>query len=410
MKIDGSAAAKEAAAVLGLISEIGQKGVAWHALLVSLSRLPVGEKRQVLSARISKELKQSPTQPQGVLRLPNNDVLALVRDVEGSTLLPLVSIASSVLDEAQVFAGALIHEYDLPRDSAQFIAGVTGVSNSSEKTSMPAYVPLPWGEIDIGVLPREIAKVEKMFYRANVENFVRNQFAFRLVTDWELDEDHDEIFISVDYLKYQASAQISDDRWLFQYFTRTLDNRTLKHMGVHNEGQKRGIAYSLNLNIATIISDDFLTYDRLLPTRVRRSHIIEIQAFDFLENAHLMRFVREFLKSRGYRLCIDGVTRETFMLFDWEAMDVDMVKVRWSKDFAASGSSAFRGLVTAVATVGQPEMVLCWCDDDTAVDWGAAVGIKVFQGWYLDGLRKASVDPQRYRLRLRRGAGACSPT
>ncbi|MEO5374253.1 MAG: hypothetical protein H7840_08225 [Alphaproteobacteria bacterium] len=387
-----------------LLGEIGRKATGWRALVVSLSRLPVGEKRTVLSRRLAKEMKDSAFSPQGSLVLPNSDVLALVRDPEGRAMIPLLSIASTVLTEADVHAPPLIHQFDLATQTSQFLAQLSGVNEKATKPTAVDHVPLPWKETELGVMPKDIAKVEKMFYRANVENFVRNQFAYRLISDWELDEDHDEVFISIDYLKQYANEQISADRWLFQYFTRTLDNRLLKVMGGHNEGQKKEVAYSLNLNISSLLSEDFLEYDALLSPRVRKGQIIEVQGFDLVENASMMRFLSGFLHSRGYRLCADGITREMFMVLDWDRMNVDMVKLRWAPDFTSAENAAFRGKVTGLVAAGSPQLVLCWCGDDAAVDWGIAIGIKVFQGWYLDGLRKVTPDqpPPRYRLRPRR--------
>ncbi|MFN3077420.1 MAG: hypothetical protein ABT940_11160, partial [Alphaproteobacteria bacterium] len=159
--------------------------------------------------------------------------------------------------------------------------------------------------------------------------------------------------------------------------------------------------YSLNLNIGTILSEDFLTYDQSLPPRVRRQHIIEVSCFDLLENAQNLPFLHWFLKNRGYRLCVDGVSPEQFMIMDWPALEVDMIKLRWTASFADGNDAAFRQKVTEVAATANQELVLCRCDDQTAVDWGADAGISVFQGWYLDGLRKPKPDqpPARYRLR-----------
>lgn len=391
-----------------LMKEIGHKSTGWHALLIGLSQLPMGERRTQLSQLAADRIEATCTLPHGTLVLPNRDVLALVRDQAGSAMGPMSDLVTQTLEEQGLKpASQYIRRFNLERELPQFISLISGVDTA--KTTAPpraAMEPRPTRilpvELENRLLPKDIAKIEKMFYKANVVNFIRNQTAYRMVSKIELEEYCDEIFISIEYLiKFLAHQEISSDVWLFQYFTRTLDARILYLMGAGNEGERKKIAYSLNLNVATLFTEDFLIYDKAVPHRVRKDQAIEFQAFDLVENATEMPFIRAFLRSRGYRLSVDGVDRDLFMLLDWDAMDVDVVKLRWSPDLAA-GDAAFQEKVAAIAKAGRPELVLCRAGDEAAIDWGAKVGIKLFQGWYLDGLTKPhSSDQKRPRYQIR---------
>jgi len=390
-----------------LMKEIGPRATGWHAMLVGLSRLPVGDKRTNAAQAVMARIEQACTLPHGTLALPNRDVLCLVNDKTAGTIGPLADLAAQTLEELGIKPGAsYIRRFNLERELSSFIALLSGVDTAKAVTPpRPAerHSLLP-AELENRLLPKDIAKIEKMFYKANVSNFVRNQTISRLVTDTELEDVCEEIFISIEYLmKFFAHQEITSDVWLFQYFTRTLDARLLYLMGVGAEGEHKKITYNLNLNVATLFSEDFLIYDKAVPPRVRQDQTIEIQAFDLIENANDMPFVRNFLRGRGYRLCVDGVDKDLFMLLDWDALDVDVVKLRWSPDFT-SGDADFEHKVGTLASSGRCEIVLCRCSEESAVDWGARVGVKLFQGWYLDGLSKPRNTGQpkpRYKIRLR---------
>lgn len=399
-----------------MMGEIGRKSTGWHAMVVMLSRLPVGDKRTALSTQMVGVLNTHITLPHGTLVLPNRDVLALVRDASGESLAGTIDVAAQALASANLDPHPLIRRFDLATELSLFIAAVSGVdmgksqrfsTSEDEKKAAPAApaAPVfPWEVEEFLVVPKDIAKIEKTFFKANVVNFIRNQTAYRLVGANELEESHDEVFISIDYLlKFFANKNISNDKWLFQYFTRTLDSRILSALGGSHEGEHKTVAYSVNLNVSSLFSEDFLLYDQALPPRVRRGQIIELQAFDVIENIAELPFLLAFFKGRGYRMCVDGVDAELFDLIDWPNLEVDMVKVQWSPDCAQAGDD-FAAKVRGLTKGGKVEVVLCRCEDEAALDWGASVGIPVYQGWYLDGLRKSRDPAQpkpRYKLRDR---------
>lgn len=395
----------------GFMKEIGQRSAGWHALVVRLSQLPVGTKRTELSTQIVERVEGSMSAPHGTLILPNRDVLALVRDPSGSCLVNASGCANEILEAAGLGQNRLVREFHLETELSLFIAMVSGVDGTvaQPKPKPMSAAPaagaskLSWSVEEDSIPPKELAKAEKMFFKANIANFLRNQTSYHLVTDFELEESHDEIFISIDYLtKVFANTQVHRDKWLFQYFTRTLDSRLLASLG--SEGERKEIAYSINLNLSTLFSEAFLIYDRAVPARVRRGQIIEIQAFDLVENAQELAFIRSFLNSRGYRLCIDGLDQHLFMMMDWSQDAADILKFRWSPDLVEQPLPGFAAKAGALSAAGKASLALCRCDDERALDWGKSVGVTSYQGWYLDGLRKprASDEPKRrYILRDR---------
>ncbi|MBX9634139.1 MAG: hypothetical protein K2X44_04080, partial [Magnetospirillum sp.] len=164
-----------------LMKEIGHKATGWHALLVVMSRLPVSDKRTALSQDVVGCIEGACTQPHGVLVLPNRDVLALVRDQHGASMQPLGDLVGQTLEAQGITpASTFIRRFNLERELSQFIALVSGVDTTKvaspriSHSAATAIAALPVADRGDRILPKDVAKIEKMFYKANVGNFLRN--------------------------------------------------------------------------------------------------------------------------------------------------------------------------------------------------------------------------------------------
>src|SRR3546814_15918691 len=74
------------------------------------------------------------------------------------------------------------------------------------------------------------------------------------------------------------------------------DDATLRH------------SFSLNINIASVLSQRFLEFDARLDKTRRNTIVIELQKMDVFADMARDLFAREFLLARGYRICLDGLT------------------------------------------------------------------------------------------------------
>src|SRR3954453_3889088 len=114
-----------------------------------------------------------------------------------------------------------------------------------------------------------------------------------------------EIYISVKTLEDRLSPEfdLTANRWLFNYFTSSLDHAVLKTLN-HGIDFIRGHKIGLNLNLSTIMSSAFVKFDERLTIELRGNVILEINKVDLVENIDTYHEVVEFAKTRGYSICM----------------------------------------------------------------------------------------------------------
>ena len=145
-----------------------------------------------------------------------------------------------------------------------------------------------------------------------------------------------ELYISIDELRaiVMPGYNIASDRWLFQRLTQTLDLRMLQLL-MKNDDRAIASAFSVNLNVATLLSDRFLAFDASLKAATRGTVVFELQTIDIFSDLAAYIFARDFVKERGYRICLDGVTDLTLPFIDRERLGLDLIKIVWNPDMLA---------------------------------------------------------------------------
>jgi hypothetical protein len=251
--------------------------------------------------------------------------------------------------------------------------------------------------------PEILARVEQGLARADLSNHVRRQYACDLTSDEAGPRPvFSELFISIHDLRETLLPGVSllSNRWLFQHLTETLDRRMLSLLAnadtLHVSGE-----ISFNVNIATLLTPEFLAFDDGLPAKRRGGMIVELQKVDVFADLGAYFFAREFVRERGYRLCIDGLTHLTMGMIDRERLGADLVKLVWHPDMVDGGAEMYRRIKALIERAAPSRVILCRCDGREAVDFGRSVGISVFQGRYVEGL---IVEENRKRdlMRLKR--------
>ena len=103
---------------------------------------------------------------------------------------------------------------------------------------------------------------------------------------------------------------IALDRLLFEHLTQTLDRRVLTMLRCGDDSALAH-SYSLNLNVSTLISPEFETFDQSLRSATRGTIVIELEKVDIFNDIGAYIFARDYVRERGYRIRLDGVTALT---------------------------------------------------------------------------------------------------
>ena len=112
-------------------------------------------------------------------------------------------------------------------------------------------------------------------------------------------------------------------------------------------------------------------------------------------------FARDFVRERGYRVCIDGVTHQSLPLVDRQALGADLVKLAWLPELSDGVSDETQeNLNKQVERVGPSRVILARGDAPNAICLEQSMGILMYQGRYLD-----TVLQDQARRRQERGPG-----
>ncbi|MGY8961779.1 MAG: EAL domain-containing protein, partial [Alphaproteobacteria bacterium] len=181
-------------------------------------------------------------------------------------------------------------------------------------------------------------------------------------------------------------VNLAGNPWLFQHLTQTLDVRMLKHLEQADDSEIFS-SLSINLNIATVLGTDFLEFDSSLRTGSRGTIVVELQPMDVFADFNAFMFARDFLREKGYRVCLDGIGISLFEFIDRKKLGLDLVKLFWSPEIGDSASEERQNSIRAQITeLGRSRVILSRCDNAAAIRTGQELGISLYQGRHVDAL------------------------
>jgi EAL domain-containing protein (putative c-di-GMP-specific phosphodiesterase class I) len=250
--------------------------------------------------------------------------------------------------------------------------------------------------------PDVLGRVEDALSRADLSNLVRRQIVCALDEKMVPEPEFSELFISITDLRETLipGVNLLANRWLFQHLTVTLDRRMLAMLTKTDSLTISG-NISFNINVATILSDDFQNFDNNITAARRGNLILEVQKEDIFTDLGAFLFAREFVQAKGYRVCLDGMTHEAMEMLDRERLGTDMVKLIWHPEMADGGEDVQNRVRRLVEHTKPENVVMCRVDNREAIDYGQTVGINLFQGRHIENLI-AEDTRRRELLRLKR--------
>jgi hypothetical protein len=191
------------------------------------------------------------------------------------------------------------------------------------------------------------------------------------------------------------------ERRLFRRLTQVLDRRMLALLS-KPDSILQGTDIGINLNIDSILSEDFLKFDAKLPSKLRGSVVIKCKLDDIAEDWDGFVLARRLLAARGYRLCLDGLSRWTAEMIDPAAFAADYVKLQFDSRLLMAVDVSRRWLAEISARAGAGRLILSHIETADVLDLGLAAGIRLFQGHHLDALMAESRQRQRFAQLKRR--------
>ncbi|RMD64080.1 MAG: hypothetical protein D6826_03350 [Alphaproteobacteria bacterium] len=283
------------------------------------------------------------------------------------------------------------HDYPALLNYAQVLNERRSAGMESIATKRSAPPPRPMQPSDLQAIMTAIAQ-------ADLSGMIRRQPVCILAQGQPPKPVFFEVFTSIEILRQTLVPDIDilANRWLFQDLSRILDKRLIAHLARRDDDIMTR-AFSLNLNVETLMTAAFLDLDEAMSSAMRRTIVIELQLHDVFADISAFQFAREFLSGRGYRFCLDGLTHLTLPLIDRERLGFDLVKVFWSPDLHAHATGPkSAALREAAESVGQGRLILARCDSEAAIETGDALGALLYQGHLIDAMLNKKMSPEAF--------------
>ena len=235
----------------------------------------------------------------------------------------------------------LCTRYALERDYPQFVALTRRLFDISEARRRESVIAKdttagPAVLVKRDLTPAQLGQLEEALANADLSAIMRQQPVCAVIRNSPPEMVFHEMYVSIDDLgrTLLPGVSIASDPWLFQHLTRTLDRRVLRQV-VHDHA-KTEKAFSLNLNVATVLSADFRRFEQMIGQGVRGRLIVEFQQIDIYADMAAYLFAREYLRELGFKVCIDGLNHLTLPFVDRGKLGLDLLKMHWSDDLLGS--------------------------------------------------------------------------
>ena len=323
--------------------------------------------------------------------ISNKDMIIVYRaqvqaDMESAIVKLRFLFADDPMLADEATAGGFCDWYSLDREFDQLLALAQRLNQEEEarikaardRDARAGIGPAPKGT---PFTPDLLARTETALSQADLANLIRRQPICAIVGESPPQPVFHEIFISISDLRQtlMPSVNMASSPWLFQQLTETLDRRVLSLLNRHDDRTLEG-DISINLNVATILSQEFLTFDDNIKVSKRGTIVLELQKVDIFADISAYLFARDFAHERGYRICIDGLTYSMLPYVDRERLGADLIKLVWDNTI----SSETQGSPDSLRRAGISRIILCRCDTEASIDYGKSLGISLYQGRHVD--------------------------
>ncbi|MBC7905934.1 MAG: hypothetical protein H7Y60_04190 [Rhodospirillaceae bacterium] len=329
-----------------------------------------------------------------VFTLANSDLVvvykAQAQDEVESSIVKLRFLFSDdplIIDDAQGRKGTFCTWYDLEKEYdavvtlAQTMLQQDKARRAAEQEKISRESRVPEKPKGTPFTPDLLARVEAGLAQADLANLMRRQAVCAVVGQAPPQPVFHELFISIADLRQtlMPSVNMNSSPWLFQQLTETLDRRVLSLLNKHDDRTLEG-DISLNLNVSTLLSPEFMVFDDNVKAGMRGTIVLELQKVDIFADLGAYLFARDFAHDRGYRICIDGLSYSMLPFVDRERLGADLIKLIWDSSLTEEKDKK----TEALRRIGVTRIILARCDTPSAIEYGHSVGITLFQGRHIE--------------------------
>ena len=341
----------------------------------------------------------------------NDDVLLVIpKNVKDAADSALVRIKFLLQDDETVQQASTLEEsgiavwYDLEKDYVDLLKReeiATKKDQEAEKNIQPSEKVVQRSEnvsffnstgqkFKEKLTTEMLAKVQKIISVSDFSSFIRRQSICAIIGKSSPQRVFEEVFVSIPDMgeSLLPNVDLTANPWLFLALTETLDRRVLELISRHDDGSLTG-NFSVNINVSTILSDEFLHFDDTIGGSMRQTIVLELQLVDIFSDIRSFILAKTFAKARGYKICVDGITIDKLKYLNRSGLDCDLMKIVWHPSLV-DVLSADEHFMDYMNKAERAKIILCRVDDAKAIEAGNSLGINLYQGRYVQSLLNAS--------------------
>lgn len=304
----------------------------------------------------------------------------------------------------------LVKIFDLARESEEFAQKIKDtiakagqaldIAKNAKGISSASVFNTSAKKLRRELTPEMLAKLQKILAVADFSSFIRRQSICAVIGKAPPQRVFEEVYVSIPDLREMLlpDVDLTANPWLFLSLSETLDKRVLETINRHDDGSLSG-NFSININVSTILSDEFLEFDENISPSMRSSVILELQLVDIFSDIKAFMLAKNFAQSRGYKICIDGITVDKLKFLNRVHLDCDLLKIIWHPSFMDVVNED-KHFMDYVNKAERAKMILCRIDDSQAVEVGNNLGINLYQGRYIQ--RMLNAQPKRTIFAIRK--------
>ena len=392
------------------LNRIRNSGGGWYAVLIKLSLVRAVNLSPPVAALVLNPLRSlAGNHDVEVYALAGRDVAMICRKVPVAVVRRAVDETCALLSDDPVASrrahpsgGAFVTWYDLA-DDAHFESLMGGFADQGlgEATEVSSGTR---GDVALAA-PRALStadlhEIQKRLEELPIADLIRQQIAFEAHPGVRARPVFREAYVSIAALRERLglAASPGENPWLFHCLTEMLDRRM---MDVVEAGGLREpkIPLSLNVKLRTVSSVEFERFRDSLGKLCERL-ICEIQFTDVIANLVGYVTARDVLRAEGCRVAIDGVDPQALPFVDLSVLNPDLLKLWWVDGVTArSDEGRLEAMQVSIDSLGAERVVLARVDAQEGVKWGLKLGIRRFQGHFIDRVigaeerRQSSLPP-----------------
>ena len=231
-----------------------------------------------------------------------------------------------------------------------------------------------------------LSKIQKIISISDFSSFIRRQAVCAIIGKSTPQRVFEEVLVSIDDVgeSLLPDVNVNTNPWLKLALAEDLNKRVLEVISRHEDGDLPG-NFSVNINVSSILSDEFIQFDDSINGAMRSTIILELQLEDIFSDMNSYILARTFAKARGYKICIDGITADKLKYINREKLDCDLMKIEWSNSLIDMFSKD-EHFMDYMNKAERAKIILCNIENAEAVDAGNNLGINMYQGRYVQRL------------------------